>query len=366
MLHRATTIIKVVALLLLLLVNQAQAQRWTCGKDLDGDGFVDAEGETRACLNQLLCPIEAVACRQSMNANRTVSYSCPLDTNRPCVNDNGTFKCSPNHCVDIDAQTTETIANINGQMLIDNGRRNHEGQCLEQTYIFSGRAMECKKAGKSTAFKNCCVDKGRVFTDSVGSAASIYSSVKTVQKVFDVAKTAYVAYNRSIASGASYNAAMTQATNAAQTQLLVAVDPTSLAVSVAMYFVVDYLTQACDQSDMEAAMLHGSGYCAYIGEYCKHRWPAVGCVQRAKVFCCFNSKMARIIHQQGRTQLRTLNGWGDVSNPNCRGFTTEEFQALDFSKIDLSEYYSDLTHKLQSDMQSQVLGKIDEYLQKST
>jgi conjugal transfer mating pair stabilization protein TraN len=53
--------------------------------------------------------------------------------------------------------------------------------------------------------------------------------------------------------------------------------------------------------------------------------------------------MARIIQEQGRPQLTAFGptgNWGSPDNPNCRGFTPEEFEALDFAKIDFSEYIS--------------------------
>jgi len=77
------------------------------------------------------------------------------------------------------------------------------------------------------------------------------------------------------------------------------------------------------------------GNCHYIGSYCSEKWFGV-CVQRKKTYCCFSSPLARIIHEQGRPQLGI--GWGTPKSPNCRGFTPEEFQKLDFSKIDFSEW----------------------------
>ena len=67
-------------------------------------------------------------------------------------------------------------------------------------------------------------------------------------------------------------------------------------------------------------------------------------IETKKSFCCFNSKLAKVIHEQGRPQLKSFanSPFGSASNPNCRGFTPEEFQNLDFSKIDLSEWYSEI------------------------
>ena len=41
----------------------------------------------------------------------------------------------------------------------------------------------------------------------------------------------------------------------------------------------------------------------------------------------------------------------------------EEFQALDFSKMDLSEYYSDIEARAQSDIQVDIKDKVDAYMQ---
>ena len=62
----------------------------------------------------------------------------------------------------------------------------------------------------------------------------------------------------------------------------------------------------------------------------------------------------RIIHQQGRAQLNSVAGFGTPEAPNCRGLTPEEFQSIDFSKIDFSEYYGDLV----PDTMTQIEGKI--------
>jgi conjugal transfer mating pair stabilization protein TraN len=94
-------------------------------------------------------------------------------------------------------------------------------------------------------------------------------------------------------------------------------------------------------------------------------------VQKAKSFCCFNSKLARIIHEQGRPQLQSFqpNGaWtgvpGDpnfsVKKPNCRGFTPQEFQALDFNKIDLSEYIEDIQRNIKQNLEPQLRQQVQQ------
>jgi conjugal transfer mating pair stabilization protein TraN len=112
----------------------------------------------------------------------------------------------------------------------------------------------------------------------------------------------------------------------------------------------------CDSSG-ERAIAEGreKGLCKQIGEYCSSRVPIIGtCKQRRQGWCCYKSKLARIIQEQGRPQVAAYYranpnrgnpdkmSWGNAQNPNCRGFTPVEFQTLDFSKIDLSEFFGDI------------------------
>jgi conjugal transfer mating pair stabilization protein TraN len=82
----------------------------------------------------------------------------------------------------------------------------------------------------------------------------------------------------------------------------------------------------------------------YVGEYCAHRVLGV-CVEHKKAYCTFQSKLARIIQQQGRLGQLGI-GFGDGENPNCQGLTPDELQRIDFSKIDFTEFYDDLKQKM--------------------
>ena len=89
------------------------------------------------------------------------------------------------------------------------------------------------------------------------------------------------------------------------------------------------------------------GVCVTLGDYCKHKgkkgFLAGGgsyCKREWQTSCCFSTKLARIINQQGRAQIG--KGWGTPANPDCSGFTTVQFQKLDFSKINLDEYFDDV------------------------
>ena len=53
-----------------------------------------------------------------------------------------------------------------------------------------------------------------------------------------------------------------------------------------------------------------------------------------------------MIQEQGRSQLNI--DWGMPDQPNCRGFSAEELSKIDFSKLDLSEFASNIVSKYQS------------------
>jgi hypothetical protein len=107
----------------------------------------------------------------------------------------------------------------------------------------------------------------------------------------------------------------------------------------------------------------GEDYCHYVGERCTNKIFGF-CLEKKKSYCCFNSVLARIIHEQGRVLLGdnfTLtyseqdNGgthgvWGNAEDPLCRGFYPDEFALIDFSKLDLSEYEESIMRRSAIDM----------------
>ena len=78
----------------------------------------------------------------------------------------------------------------------------------------------------------------------------------------------------------------------------------------------------------------------------------------AQVFCCFSTKLARILHEQGREQLRIT--WGKADSPECRGFSLAELHQIDFTKIDLSDAIEDIPIN-KEEMLSKVRSTIDNF-----
>jgi conjugal transfer mating pair stabilization protein TraN len=93
--------------------------------------------------------------------------------------------------------------------------------------------------------------------------------------------------------------------------------------------------------DREEILLHerdAQGLCAYVGSYCSDNVLGV-CLTKKKAYCCFESKLSRILQEQGRPQLGL--SWDKPKRETCRGFTIDEFARLDLSRMDFSEVYAE-------------------------
>ncbi len=103
----------------------------------------------------------------------------------------------------------------------------------------------------------------------------------------------------------------------------------------------------CKAEEKALAVKREKGLCHYVGTYCCQRDPIFrSCLTKKSTYCCFNSKLAKIFQEQGKAQLAI--GFGSAESPICRGFTVEELQKIDFSKIDLSELFAELLGQAKS------------------
>ena len=104
------------------------------------------------------------------------------------------------------------------------------------------------------------------------------------------------------------------------------------------------------------------GLCAYVGTYCSDSFLGV-CLTKKKVYCCFESKLSRILQEQGRQQLN--KPWGKPKTEQCLGFTIDEFARLDLSRMDFSEVYAEFTDaaRLPDELQAtqDIQQKIEDY-----
>jgi conjugal transfer mating pair stabilization protein TraN len=319
---------------------------------------------------------------------------CPLGKEYACMEQGGDMVCSPNPCFDPAAPGAEVTSTLDQSMLQDDGPRDSEGRCLAQLFIFNGKASRCRPPGMTVGLLNDCCESDQVAAEDMGG--SLQNAAQGIQIAYEIGQVAY--YGNALATGAAQISAISTGTAGAVTSMTVVtaggttttlsgaaatgayatmasgttgasalsaglqayagalLNPATIAVAVAVAVVMKMLMgSGCDQGDIQAGMQEAARDCHYVGDYCEKKWPLVGCVQKARSYCCFNSKMARIIQEQGRPQLLAFQpggAWGAPEQANCRGFTPDEFQVLDFSHIDLSEYFADV----QKDLVTRIQG----------
>lgn len=224
--------------------------------------------------------------------------------------------------------------------------------------VFNGEANQCR----DRLLKNCC------YTDTAGANMSNQSMFGVGSRlVYDVLMNAG---NREFLlqgmqallmsggfSGSFTSYGVTVAVNGtalpagssvlyAGDSVVVAFDPWSLAVAVVIYVVMSMMS--CSEDEGKLAMKQGAGLCHAVGTYCSSCIRVLGhcvsCITHTTAKCCFNSALSRIVNEQGRAQLG--KGWGSAQSPDCSGFTVAQLQRLDFSRMDLTEFYASIVPTL--------------------
>ncbi|KAB2836815.1 MAG: hypothetical protein F9K49_01175, partial [Caedimonadaceae bacterium] len=95
----------------------------------------------------------------------------------------------------------------------------------------------------------------------------------------------------------------------------------------------------CSEEEKALAKFREEKKCVFVGTKCTEKALGV-CLKKKSTYCCFGSRLARLLHDQGRSQLG-LN-YGNAEAPQCRGFTLEELQKIKFDTLNLNELYEDL------------------------
>jgi len=270
-----------------------------CAADLNHDGLVTTN-EMTTCIEAetgFLCPFQKTSC---------IGETCPLGSGYPCLTHSGISECSRYTCHEFHEATSVTSSDTTQGATdkLDDGTIDKNGNCLGQIYIFSGKDKRCRPDGIETGYFDCC------------GGSDVW---------FDVA-------------GEPINPFL---------------PPVGSIVASRIF--------NCKGEEKELIALNQKGLCHYVGSYCSLEIFGL-CIQRKKTSCCFNSKLGRILQEQGRPTLRAFaprGNWGSPKHPNCRGFTPEEFQMLDFSKIDLSEWYGDIQTNTQSQIANTMQKRIE-------
>ncbi len=117
---------------------------------------------------------------------------------------------------------------------------------------------------------------------------------------------------------------------------------------------------SCKSQEKLLSEKRKTGLCHYVGTYCDKK--ILGkCIKKKSSYCCFNNKLLKAFHEQGRPQIGL--GWGKSDEPLCRGFTIEEIQRIDFSKLDLREVFEDLMKNFKPSNQTGIGQKIGDRIE---
>lgn len=119
---------------------------------------------------------------------------------------------------------------------------------------------------------------------------------------------------------------------------------------------------ACSQDEMKLDIKDRMGFCHKVGTWCSSSFLGI-CKTKKTAYCCFESKLSRVLQEQGRVQLN--KPWGKPKNEQCKGFSIAEFQQLDLSRMDFTEVYADFLDaaKLPDEVQTvtEIQAKIQNY-----
>ena len=248
-------------------------------------------------------------------------YQAPGQANS-CVETAGsnTYYCSSEDCYNNAVNTPQSSLETLPPAQTNNGTVTSKG-CSGSIYIFPGKAIQCTRY----LLGNCCSHTKYMF----GSGSCSASDQTTAQAlIYDEKYSPPVpVYDGS----GNINASQEESC-----------PPSSIVGG-------DY---SCGQV----------GETAYMGSYCsEHLIGNLGpCLATSAVFCKFSGLLATIIQIQGRAQLSggpDAMSWGSAQSPNCSGFTPSQFQALNFSKMNLTEYINVIKTQVSATFNSSAINE---------
>jgi conjugal transfer mating pair stabilization protein TraN len=369
-----------------------------------------------ACLSGNIDTSECDTYASNPNCSLQSSTCDPADQ----INGQCTFQYQTYQCMSRPPQTS-TVTDCSGQQFCQGGSCFDKGYTSDPDFARSMALMEAAReagvygdsasifGGKDSrctinqfGLSNCCKKSSGGQSNSVvmgvamqaGSQTLKYGSAYTYDALFSTSAPDWVVNGLGSMAGASasygpglaassfsptlslYGLTATTGTLGAGVTSLgsfggvtFGFDPYSLALSVAIMVIQDMLS--CKPDEQILSLKLGQNLCYEVGDYCSNK--VLGkCITKTRSHCCFNSRLARIINEQGRAQIG--RSWGSAESPDCSGFTADEFASIDFSKVDLSEFVSEVMANvslpnsagLSQDVQGSVQSKMLNYYQRGS
>lgn len=96
----------------------------------------------------------------------------------------------------------------------------------------------------------------------------------------------------------------------------------------------------CSEQEKALGKAKEKGLTLYVGQYCAKKVLGA-CTRKKKSYCVYDSKLAKIIQEQGAIQ-QLGKGLGSAKNPTCAAITPEELGQINFKHIDFTEFYPEM------------------------
>lgn len=120
---------------------------------------------------------------------------------------------------------------------------------------------------------------------------------------------------------------------------------------------VDMGLAQCDDQERTLMQRQQAKAVHYVGTYCD-KDSLFGCVVKGMRYCAFEGSLARIVQVEGRKQI--AKPWGSGKAPDCSGFTVEQFQQLDLSDVDFSEFTDEMMKKVLAPGENGTVSRIQD------
>lgn len=96
----------------------------------------------------------------------------------------------------------------------------------------------------------------------------------------------------------------------------------------------------CNDEEKALGQAKEQGITIALGSYCAEKVLGA-CIRKKKTYCVFDSKLARIIQEQGSKDQLGIS-LGTAKHPICGALTPEQLQDIDFERLDFSDFYDDM------------------------
>jgi conjugal transfer mating pair stabilization protein TraN len=101
-----------------------------------------------------------------------------------------------------------------------------------------------------------------------------------------------------------------------------------------------HLATDCSAGEKQLAEAKAQDRCVFVGSRKKNSTLGMN-ISKEYIYCCYPTKLGLAIQKGARAQLG--KDFGSVDDPHCEGLTPDELSRVDFSQLDLSATFADIT-----------------------